>query len=66
MIANLPKGHVEVDFDVLIHETSGAYLLLICDSQVWIPKSQVHELFEDGDGKTVIIPEWLATAKDLI
>ena len=66
MISNIPKGHVEVQFDELVHETDMAYLLEIYGQQMWIPKSQVDDLFEDGEGNKIIVKEWLAREKGLI
>lgn len=38
------------------------------DVEVWIPKSQIHddsEVYEEGHEGTLVIPLWLAEAKDL-
>ena len=60
---------VEVKSDLIdiageIHgETDAAYRFYDGDRTVWLPKSQVEW---DADSKTMAIPEWLATDKELI
>lgn len=48
------------------HTTASAVLVFDGAREVWLPLSQV-EIARGGDGcDTVILPEWLATEKDLI
>lgn len=54
---------VEISFDELKYETDAAFLVVIDDEKVWLPKSQV-ELHETSG--IVAMPEWLAIEKDLI
>lgn len=60
--------YVEVFFDEILHETEpgeknvGAYLLLIEDEKVWLPKSQC-EISEDG---IIVVPEWMAIEEELV
>jgi len=53
---------VEIFFDSVDYETDHAYLLVIDDQKVWIPKSQ-SRLVEPG---VMEVPEWLAIEKVLI
>lgn len=45
------------------HETERAYLFFDGSKQVWVPKSQCEW---DPDSKTMTMPVWLATEKELI
>lgn len=54
---------VKFDCVELIHETELAWLMLIEDQEVWLPKSQCE--FDEDDG-TVLVPEWLAVEKGLV
>jgi len=44
-------------------ETDAAYRFFDGARTVWLPKSQVEW---DADDKTMAMPEWLATEKELI
>jgi hypothetical protein len=54
----------------LKHETSAAYLVDECGSEVWIPKSQISEESitrnNDVEYLNFFIPEWLALEKGMI
>ncbi len=56
---------VSIEYDELIdsRETLKAYLFIIDDEEVWLPKSQVEDIRETE--KVVDIPLWLAKAKGL-
>ena len=55
---------VVIDFDEIKHETELAYLFVIDDNEVWLPKSQCLTL--DVEAREVEIPEWLAVDKGLV
>jgi hypothetical protein len=62
---------VDVDSLEIIHETESAFLLDDGYEEVWIPKSQIHNIqdfahVEIGDVVNIEIPEWLAEDKGLI
>ncbi len=69
-ISNLPDGYVEIQYDYIIAETSkeskveGA--ILIWPQDEWIPKSCIDDMFEDGEGKTMVVTECIAKEKGLI
>ncbi len=44
-------------------ETEKAYLFIIDDEEIWLPKSQVEDIRETEN--VVIIPLWFAKAKGL-
>lgn len=50
------------DVDEVVKETPHAYLLLIENEELWLPKSQVK--FDEDDG-LVGLPGWLAEDKGL-
>ena len=58
--------------DVLQHTTEKAFLFVIDNEQIWMPKSQVMNLDESGrlpdDGEHIIvkIPDWIAEKNDLM
>ena len=56
---------VSVQYDELVvsRETLKAYLFIIDDEEVWLPKSQVEDIRETEC--VVDIPLWLAKAKGL-
>jgi hypothetical protein len=54
---------VKIDFDELSKETEAAYLIVINNEKIWIPKSQVR-VYQKA--KTAYVPEWLALEKGLI
>ena len=69
MTQGIPKGYVEIDIDGQVIgangevvETDMAKLIDFGEHEVWIPESQIYELFEDS----IIISEWLAKEKGLI
>ena len=52
----------------VVDSTAAAIKVLIDTSPVWIPKSQLHDhcdLWIVGDIGDLIIPDWLATSKDI-
>ena len=69
MTQGIPKGYIEIDIDGQVIgangeavETDMAKLIDFGEHEVWIPESQIYELFEDS----IIISEWLAEEKGLI
>jgi hypothetical protein len=62
VISNLPKGYIELAHDGERARTKLALLIDFGDQEVWIPESQLYEMWDD----TLIIPEWLAEEKGLI
>ena len=54
---------ITIDFDELEKETGAAFLIVINDEKIWLPKSQVR-IYEKK--KKIYLPEWLAQEKDLI
>ena len=51
----------------ILDETSNAYFVTDGDKiQVWIPKSQITDMFGEDNCYTMNIPEWLALKKGLI
>lgn len=54
---------VDVDYEVIKHETDKAWLFVINTKDVWIPKS-VGEL--DTDAKSVAVPTWFAVEHELV
>jgi hypothetical protein len=54
---------VDLEYEAIKHETDKAKLYDFGDGmEVWLPKSKIE--VDDGDGN-VVIPRWLAEAKDL-
>ncbi len=59
---------VEIEFEMIVHETDAAYLLEVPTfgektADVWIPKSQVAQI--DREAKTMEVTEWVAVEKGL-
>ena len=52
-----------IEFDKLEKETDDAYLIVIDDEQIWLPKSQVRMY---PNTEKVYVPDWLALKKGLI
>ena len=60
---------VVIEVDRIVHETDSAFLLLIDDEKVWIPKSQVEDpdSYSKGDcDLTMNVTEWIAKEKELV
>lgn len=53
-----------IDYDVELRETPAAFLFLIDDNEVWVPKSQIVE--HDTRRSRITIPQWLAEEKELV
>lgn len=68
------RRKVEIENCVCINTTALALLVSIGDgpaanTDVWIPKSQLHEESEvndEGDKGTLVVTEWIAIMNDLI
>ena len=59
---------VHLDVDEILRETPAAFMVLIDDEQIWLPKSQIADAddYEEGDVDLVIsITEWIANEKGL-
>lgn len=59
----------KIDDVEAIGETALALLCLIDGKEVWIPQGQISddsEVWKVGDKGTLVIPEWLAIAKELV
>lgn len=54
---------VSVKFDRIKTETTNAFLIIIDNKSVWLPKSQIRMYRKK---KKVYMPEWLAHDKELI
>lgn len=55
--------YVHLEVDEILKETEAAFLVLINDEELWLPKSMVADAkdYEVGDVDcTMSIPEWLA------
>ena len=69
MISNLQDGYIELPYDRVVIDVMRFHAILI-DFDVnkikWIPRSHIHDMFEDREGKTVILTEWIAKKKGLI
>lgn len=63
----IPGDYIEIQYDKLLRDNpkSGAVLFLIEGKEVWIPRSQIFEWFEDAS-KNLILTEWIAKQKGLI
>ena len=63
MSYNLDNELVSIQYDEIIdrRETALAYLFIIDDEEVWLPKSQVEDIRETEN--VVDIPLWLAKKK---
>lgn len=62
---------VEIEDVEVVLMTTEAILCRINDDEVWIPLSQLgdnSEVFDDEEHKsgTLVIPEWLAIAKNVL
>lgn len=68
MISNLPDGYIELPFDTIVVDSPkfDAILIDFGKNEKWIPRSQIYDTFENGEGKTVILTEWIAKKKGLI
>lgn len=68
MISNLPDGYIELEFDIIVKDAPkfDAILFDFGENKQWIPRSQIYDTFENGEGKTVILTEWIAKKKGLI
>lgn len=56
----------EVDFDVVVRSTDKAFLVVIENEEIWLPKSQVDLSFnDDAQSGSVVMPMWLARSKEL-
>lgn len=53
--------NVLVRFDEVKHETDGAFLIVVDEEEVWIPKSQVAHV--DHAKGEMWLPLWLAESK---
>lgn len=58
---------VEIEVEVRA-ETAGALLVYDGRTQVWIPRSQIKDQCEDGEGTitSIFISPWLAEIKGLV
>ena len=55
---------VKIQFDKLLAETHGAYLIKICSDQIWIPKKLCRRMLTNKKlGGNVSIPAWLYIEK---
>ncbi|MFW6221983.1 MAG: hypothetical protein ACOC3T_00070 [Bacteroidota bacterium] len=45
----------------VLKETSKAFLLLVSEKEIWLPKSKINRWV----GNSIVIPQWLAEAKSL-
>lgn len=55
---------VTIDYDEVISETELAILFDVCDEQVWIPKSEMHD--QNEEEKTFVTTYRTAFNKGLI
>ena len=55
------KDLYPIEYDSILHETDGAWLLEIDGDHIWFPKSQC-----DLDEEYIWCPEWLAEKKRLL
>lgn len=60
-----PNELIAIQYDRIIgeKETTKVFLFLIDGKNIWLPKSQVEDIRETE--KVVVIPFWLAKAKQL-
>jgi len=65
MISNIPNGYVEIHYDYILmdKEEKNAIWFQIGDRKLWIPRSQIDEMFDD---KSMLVTEWFAIEKRLI
>ena len=63
------SGWVYIEVDEIKRETEKAFLVIVDEQEVWLPKSQVEdegEHFKQGDTDVEIgITEWIAREKGL-
>lgn len=59
-----------IDFDDIKRQTDMAYLIVVGNTEYWIPKSQIGEMERTGGRFSskgwMEIPEWLAIEKSLV
>jgi len=65
MMFNAPQGYVEIHYDLILmdKEEKGAIWFQIGDRKIWIPRSQIDEMFDD---KSMLVSEWFAIEKCLV
>lgn len=51
---------------VVSNETAAAFLVLIDDTEYWIPKSQTRSVSIDNGETIIIMSKWIATTKGLL
>lgn len=62
------SNYVHIEVDEIIRETDKAFLFLIGDDEIWIPKSQVSDAddYEMGDKNcSISVTEFIANEKGL-
>lgn len=62
------SGYVDVEVELIKHETDDAFLLVIDDDEYWIPKSQVRDADNYSKGEeevTMSLTEWICDNNDL-
>lgn len=62
------SNYVHIDFDSIRRETERAFLFIIDEEEVWLPKSQIADAddYNEGDENgTVSITEYIANEKGL-
>ena len=63
------SGYVHLDVDTIKRETDRAFLVVIGDEEVWLPKSLVSDAddYEEGDEDVCLsVPEWFASKEGLV
>lgn len=62
--------HVMIEDCLIVHETESAILIeheyLDDDEQVWIPRSQIESIKQNGRTAKIYMSAWIAEAKGLI
>ncbi len=61
-------NYVHLDVDEILRETDGAFLLKIGDEELWVPKSQISDASDYGEGDedcTVSVTKWFADKEGL-
>jgi len=58
------EDEITVHYDIIVHQTEGAYLFNFDGTEIWIPKSRVVEI--DAEEQSILIPMWLAKDKGLV
>lgn len=66
MISNIPDEYVALSYDRIIQQRISAIYVDFGDRRVWFPRTCVYDWFEDGEGKTIIVRQWLAEKEKLI